>query len=118
MPLRCRFVPAPGKRSFAAPPGRSAETSAGWRKRFPAGTYGSFFKNPPGDAAGRLLEAVGAKGLRVGGAFVWAEHANVIVRGEGATASDVLALARLLAARVWLRLGVRLEPEVCGICVR
>ena len=88
------------------------------RKRFPAGTYGSFFKNPPGDAAGRLLEAVGAKGLRVGGAFVWAEHANVIVRGEGATASDVLALARLLAARVWLRLGVRLEPEVCGICVR
>lgn len=88
------------------------------RKRFPAGTYGSFFKNPPGGAAGRLLEAVGAKGLRVGGAFVWAEHANVIVRGEGATASDVLALARLLAARVWLRLGVRLEPEVCGICVR
>ena len=56
--------------------------------------------------------------VRVGGAFVWAEHANVIIRGEGATASDVLALARLLAARVWLRLGVRLEPEVCGICVR
>ena len=65
-----------------------------------------------------LIEQAGLKGLRVGGAFVWAEHANVIVRGEGATASDVLALARLLAARVWLRLGVRLEPEVCGICVR
>ena len=85
------------------------------RVRFPAGTYGSFFKNPPGDFAGRLLEAVGAKGMRVGGAYVWDGHANVIVRGEGATASDVLALARLMRERVRLRLGVELEPEVRGI---
>ena len=85
------------------------------RKKFPAGTYGSFFKNPPGDYAGRLLEAAGAKELRVGGAYVWAEHANVIVRGAGATASDVLALAQLMAARVRFRFGVTLEPEVCGI---
>jgi len=85
------------------------------RKRFPAGTYGSFFKNPPGDAAGRLLEAAGAKELKVGGAYVWSEHANVIVRGEGATGSDVLALARLMRNRVLFRFGVSLEPEVCGI---
>ena len=85
------------------------------RAKFPPGTFGSVFKNPPGDHAGRLLEAVGAKGLRVGGASVWPEHANVIVRGDGATASDVLALARLMALRVRLRLGVSLEPEVCGI---
>lgn len=85
------------------------------RRKFPPGTYGSFFKNPPGDFAGRLLEAAGAKGLRVGGAYVWAEHANVIVRGAGATASDVLALARLMAARVRFRFGVTLEPEVCGL---
>ena len=85
------------------------------RRKFPSGTFGSVFKNPPGDYAGRLLEAAGAKGLRVGGAFVWAEHANVIVRGEGATSSDVLALARLMALRVRLRLGVALEPEVCGL---
>ena len=85
------------------------------RRKFPPGTFGSVFKNPPGDYAGRLLEAAGAKGLRVGGAFVWAEHANVIVRGEGATSSDVLALARLMALRVRLRLGVALEPEVCGL---
>lgn len=85
------------------------------RRKFPAGTYGSFFKNPPGDYAGRLLEAAGAKELRVGGAYVWAEHANVIVRGVGATASDVLALAQLMAARVRFRFGVALEPEVCGI---
>ena len=86
------------------------------RAKFPPGTYGSFFKNPPGDHAGRLLESVGAKEMRVGGAYVWERHANVIVRGEGATASDVLALARLMRNRVLFRLGVALEPEVCG-CV-
>ena len=82
------------------------------RRRFPAGTYGSFFKNPPGDYAGRLLESVGAKEMRVGGAYVWSGHANVIVRGDGATASDVLALSRLMRNRVLFRLGVSLEPEV------
>ena len=87
------------------------------RRRFPAGTFGSFFTNPPGDSAGRLLESVGAKGMRVGGAYVWGEHANVIVRGEGATPSDVLALARLMRNRVIFRLGVALEPEVCGVAV-
>ena len=85
------------------------------RKRFPTGTFGSFFKNPPGDYAGRLLEEAGAKGLKVGGAYVWEEHANVIVRGEGATPSDVLALARLMRNRVLFRFGIALEPEVCGI---
>ena len=85
------------------------------RKKFPAGTYGSFFKNPEGNFAGRLLEEAGAKELRVGGAYVWSEHANVIVRGEGATASDVLALARLMRNRVFFRFGIRLEPEVQGI---
>ena len=85
------------------------------RKKFPAGTYGSFFKNPPGDYAGRLLEEAGAKELKVGGAYVWGEHANVIVRGEGATPSDVLALARLMRNRVLFRFGIALEPEVCGI---
>ena len=82
------------------------------RKKFPPGTYGSFFKNPPGDFAGRLLEAAGAKGMRVGGAYVWEEHANVIVRGEGAVASDVLALARLMYLKVLTKFGVSLESEV------
>ncbi len=85
------------------------------RHRFPAHTWGSFFKNPPGDSAARLLESVGAKELRVGGAYVWSEHANVLVAGDGATASDILALARILQRRVWFRCGIRLEPEVCGI---
>ena len=85
------------------------------RRRFPAGTFGSVFKNPPGDFAGRILEVAGAKGLRVGGAYVWEGHANVIVRGEGATPSDVLALASLMRDRARFVSGVLLEPEVCGL---
>lgn len=85
------------------------------RKKFPAGTKGSVFKNPPGDFAGRLLESVGAKELRVGGAYVWEEHANVIVAGPDATPSDFLALARLMRERVRIRLGVTLDPEVRGL---
>lgn len=85
------------------------------RAKFPPGTKGSVFKNPPGDFAGRLLEEAGVKGLRVGGAYVWEKHANVIVEGEGARASDFLALSRLMRLAVHHRFGVRLEPEVCGI---
>ena len=94
-----------------------AEDYLARRKRFPSGTKGSVFKNPPGDFAGRLLEAAGAKELRVGGAAVWAEHANVIVSTPDATASDFLALARLMHNRVYFRFGISLEPEVCGLSV-
>jgi len=93
----------------------SADDYLARRRKFPPGTFGSVFKNPPGDFAGRLLESVGAKGMRVGGAYVWEGHANVIVRGEGATPSDVLALAKLMRNRVSFRLGVYLEPEVQGL---
>ena len=86
------------------------------RKKFPPRTCGSVFKNPsPDRPAGRLLEEAGAKELRVGGAYVWQEHANVIVAGEGATSSDILALARLMAAAVFHRFGIALQPEVCGL---
>ena len=85
------------------------------RKNFPPGTKGSVFKNPPGDFAGRLLEEAGAKGLRVGGAYVWEEHANVIVSGPDATPSDFLALSRLMRNKVLFKFGIRLEPEVTGL---
>ncbi len=93
----------------------SAEDFLSRRKHFPAGTKGSVFKNPPNDFAGRLLEEAGAKELRVGGAYVWAEHANVIVAGADATASDFLALARLMHNKVYFKFGINLEPEVRGI---
>ena len=83
------------------------------RKKFPPRTCGSVFKNPsPEQPAGKLLEEVGAKSLHVGGAFVWREHANVIVAGEGCTSSDILALVRLMAARVRDRFGITLTPEI------
>ena len=88
------------------------------RKAFPPRTCGSVFKNPsPDQPAGQLLDAVGAKSLRVGGAGVWNEHANVIVAGDGCTSSDILALARLMAARVRERFGISLEPEIRGLSV-
>ena len=86
------------------------------RRKFPPRTCGSVFKNPSQDQpAGKLLEEVGAKSLRVGGASVWSEHANVIVAGDGCTSSDILALARLMAARVRDRFGLALVPEIRGL---
>lgn len=73
---------------------------------------GSVFKNPPGDHAGRLLEACGLKGARVGGAVVSERHANVIVNAGGATAADVRALMARMREVVRDRLGVDLVPEV------
>lgn len=73
---------------------------------------GSIFKNPPGQHAGRLIEAVGMKGERHGGAMVAAQHANFIVNVGGATAADVRALMVEAARRVWEAKSVRLEPEI------
>jgi UDP-N-acetylmuramate dehydrogenase len=73
---------------------------------------GSVFKNPPGDYAGRLIEAAGLKGFRIGGAEISPVHANFIANTGGATAADVLALIREAAARVRASSGVRLEREV------
>jgi UDP-N-acetylmuramate dehydrogenase len=73
---------------------------------------GSIFKNPPGQHAGRLIEAVGMKGQRHGGAMVAEEHANFIVNVGGATAADVRALMVEAARRVWEAKSVRLEPEI------
>jgi len=73
---------------------------------------GSVFKNPTGDFAGRLIEAAGLKGTRVGGAEISTVHANFIVNRGGATAADVLALVERTRAAVLARTGIRLEPEV------
>ncbi|HEY8740754.1 MAG TPA: UDP-N-acetylmuramate dehydrogenase [Candidatus Dormibacteraeota bacterium] len=73
---------------------------------------GSVFKNPPGDHAGRLVEAAGLKGHAVGGAMVSREHANFIVNTGGAAAADVARLVELVQATVQERFGVLLEPEI------
>ena len=73
---------------------------------------GSIFKNPNGDHAGRLIEAVGLKGTRAGRAHISERHANFIVNEGGAHAVDVKALMDLAQRAVWERSGIWLEPEV------
>jgi UDP-N-acetylmuramate dehydrogenase len=73
---------------------------------------GSIFRNPPGDYAGRLIEAVGLKGFRIGGAMLSEQHANFIVNVGGATAEDVRALMRAAEQRVWELKRIRLQPEI------
>jgi UDP-N-acetylmuramate dehydrogenase len=73
---------------------------------------GSTFKNPPGDYAGRLIEAAGLKGRRVGAAVVSERHANFIVNLGGATATDILELIDIVQAEVRARFNVQLELEV------
>jgi UDP-N-acetylmuramate dehydrogenase len=75
-------------------------------------SLGSTFKNPPGDSAGRLIDACGLKGLRIGGAQVSPKHANFIVNLGGASAGDVLALMAEMRDRVQERFGIELEPEI------
>jgi len=84
------------------------------KRRLPFGwaNAGSVFKNPPGDSAGRLIEAAGLKGVRVGGAEVSVKHANVIVNIGQATAADIQGLMDTIIARVQQDFGVRLESEI------
>ncbi|MDF9408644.1 MAG: UDP-N-acetylenolpyruvoylglucosamine reductase [Pelotomaculum sp. PtaB.Bin013] len=73
---------------------------------------GSVFKNPPGDSAGRLIEATGLKGVRVGNAQISTLHANFIINLGSATAKDVLALIEHVREVVNSRFGVDLQPEI------
>lgn len=104
-----RLVPKPAERIAA----RMAEVTERRRKALPREpNAGSIFKNPPGDFAGRLLEACGMKGRRVGDAEVSPVHANVIVNLGGATAKDVRALMVEMREAVRARFGVELTPEI------
>ncbi|MDQ3931301.1 MAG: UDP-N-acetylmuramate dehydrogenase [Actinomycetota bacterium] len=98
----------------AAERARIAEVKAWRRAHQPINrpSCGSVFTNPPGDSAGRLVEAAGGRGLRLGGAQVSELHANFIITHPGATASDVRALVLTLQQLVVERQGIRLRPEV------
>ena len=107
--------------AFALRPGdgeaiaaRLAEFRGHRRRTQPQGvrTFGSVFTNPPGDSAGRLLEAAGCKGLRIGGARFSPVHANFIEAAPGTRAAEVLALMAEGRRRVAAASGTTLEPEV------
>lgn len=78
----------------------------------PGASMGSMFKNPPGDYAGRLIEAAGLKGTSIGGVEISPVHANFFVNYENATASDVYDLIRLARETVLEKCGVELELEI------
>lgn len=73
---------------------------------------GSTFRNPSGDSAGRLLEAAGVKGLKIGGMQVWGNHANFIVNTGDATSLDALQLMYEMYKRVKEKFNIELKPEV------
>jgi UDP-N-acetylmuramate dehydrogenase len=73
---------------------------------------GCIFRNPRGLSAGMLIDQVGLKGARIGGAEVSDRHANFIVTRPGATSQDVLRLIELVRGRVAERVGVDLETEI------
>lgn len=73
---------------------------------------GSFFRNPPGQAAWRLIDEAGLRGTSVGGAQVSEVHTNFLVNRGGATASDFLRLATMVKEKVFAASGIQLEEEV------
>ena len=97
----------------AAIQARIASNHAHRRRTQPtAPSVGSVFKNPPGDAAGRLIEAAGLKGRAHGGARISPVHANFFVNEGGARAADLRALIDAARRAVWAHDGVRLELEI------
>jgi UDP-N-acetylmuramate dehydrogenase len=126
--LACRYrhtpLPAGGvitRVRFVLHPGDLAQSQAemdadlGYRKRtqpLSQPNFGSVFQNPPGDFAGRLIEAAGLKGFTIGRAQISSLHANWIVNLGGATARDVVSLMELAGTRVREQTGIELRPEV------
>ncbi len=110
--LRARFRGAPGDRRTAVATIKRIANERIATQPLGQPNTGSIFRNPPGDHAGRLIEAAGLKGVRAGGAAVSEKHANFIVNTGTATASDVLALMRRCQKAVLERSGVSLVPEV------
>ncbi len=78
----------------------------------PGASMGSMFKNPPGDFAGRLIEAAGLKGTRIGNAEISAVHGNFFVNHGDTKASDIRALIELAQRTVAEKFGVTLELEI------
>jgi UDP-N-acetylmuramate dehydrogenase len=110
--LRARFHGEPGDRATAVQRIKEIANERIAKQPLAQPNTGSIFRNPPGDHAGRLIEAAGLKGTRIGDAMVSEKHANFIVNVGAARATDVRALMRRCQAEVRERFGVELRPEV------
>ena len=110
--VRARFRGVAGDRETAVKRIKDMANERAAKQPLAQPNTGSIFRNPPGDFAGRLIEAAGLKGHRLGGAMVSQKHANFIVNAENATANDIRELMRLCQREVRSRFGVDLVPEV------
>jgi len=110
--LRARFRGAPGDRTSAVRRIKEIANERMAKQPLAQPNTGSIFRNPPGDHAGRLIEAAGLKGATEGGAMVSTKHANFIVNVGDASANDVRTLMTLCQDTVREKFGVELVPEV------
>ena len=110
--VRARFHGEPGDRATAVRRIKDLANERMAKQPLAQPNTGSIFRNPAGDHAGRLIEAAGLKGARIGDAVVSEKHANFIVNAGAASAADVLALIRRCQAEVKEQFGVDLVPEV------
>jgi UDP-N-acetylenolpyruvoylglucosamine reductase len=90
----------------------SAFSRKRWASQPAAPSAGCIFKNPPSIPAGKLIDELGLKGARVGGAVVSPEHGNFIVNDGNATGRDVLGLIEIVKAKAKAERGIELETEV------
>ncbi len=89
------------------------EYNAERRRTQPSGaSLGSIFKNPPGDYAGRLIEAAGLKGKKIGKVEISEKHANFFLTQDSASATDYVELIKLVQKQVQKKFGVSLELEI------
>lgn len=83
-----------------------------WKNQPPGASMGSIFRNPINDKAGRLIEAAGLKGKKIGGAVISEQHANFILNEGGASAREILELMQLAHDTVKQKFNVDLVPEI------
>ena len=83
-----------------------------WKSQPAAPSAGCIFKNPAAIPAGKLIDDLGLKGTRVGGAMVSLEHGNFMVNDGGATARDMLELIELVRGRIRAERGIEMQTEV------
>ena len=110
--LRARLRGTPGDRGTAVRRIKEIANERAAKQPLAQPNTGSIFRNPPGDFAGRLIEAAGLKGRALGKAMVSEKHANFIVNTGDASAADVRELMGLCQREVRDRFGVELVPEV------
>ncbi|HZP95872.1 MAG TPA: UDP-N-acetylmuramate dehydrogenase [Candidatus Limnocylindria bacterium] len=110
--LRARFRGEPGDRAAAVRRIKEIANERIATQPLAQPNTGSIFRNPPGDHAGRLIEAAGLKGATEGGAMVSTKHANFIVNIGDASAWDVRRLMERIQREVRSKFGVDLVPEV------